>query len=67
MSNITKFATCSADRTIRFWNFADPTSSLKQEQLNKLLVRNAYSKDMSKMIYVSNVDPRDPNSQHSQP
>ena len=62
MTNITKFATCSADRTIRFWNFADPTSKLKIEQVNKLFVKNAYSKDMSRMIYVSNVDPRDPNS-----
>ena len=62
LSNITKFATCSADRTIRFWNFLDPSGSLKSEQVNKLLVRNAYCKDMSKMIYVSSLDPRDPQS-----
>ena len=65
MLNITKFATCSADRTIRFWNFVDPSSDLKSEQLNKLLVKNAYCKDMSKMIYVSNVDPRDPANPNS--
>ena len=67
MTNITKFATCSADRTIRFWNFVDPTAEIKSEQLNKLLVKNAYCKDMSNMIYVSNVDPRDPTNPNSSP
>jgi len=23
--NLTKFVTCSSDRTIRFWNFIDPS------------------------------------------
>ena len=28
LEGLTKFATCSADRTVRFWYFADPQSSL---------------------------------------
>jgi hypothetical protein len=68
MTHISKFATCSADRTIRFWNFVDPSGSIKSEKLNKVLVRNAYCKDMSKMIYVSNYDPRgDPSNSNQNP
>jgi hypothetical protein len=62
MLNITKLATCSADRTVRFWNFVDPTSQINSSSLNKLLTRNAYCKDMSRMIYVSNYDSRDTGS-----
>jgi len=49
---ITQFATCSADKTIRFWHYIDMTVSKQQEAL-KQLPRNAYCKDMSKMIYVA--------------
>lgn len=58
MNAITKFVTCSADRTVRFWNFVDPCASLNPSHLNKVLVKNAYSKDMSRMIYV-NCESRD--------
>ena len=46
--------TCSSDRTIRFWHYIDPClPKLKQEEINQSLIRNAYCKDMSRMIYVN--------------
>jgi len=53
MGAITKFATCSGDRTVRFWTFVDPSAELSTQILSKVLVKNAYCKDMSRMIYVS--------------
>lgn len=51
--NLTKFVTCSSDRTIRFWHHIDSTSSAaKQSEITKCLNRNAYCKDMSKMIFI---------------
>lgn len=53
-SGITKFATCSSDRTIRFWHYIDPSlPKTKQDEISNHLVRNAYCKDMSRMIYVN--------------
>ena len=51
--NLTKFVTCSSDRTIRFWHLVDPSlSHQKQSEITQCLARNAYCKDMSKMIFV---------------
>lgn len=53
-TGITKFVTCSSDRTIRFWHYIDPTlPQTKQNELSNLIQRNAYCKDMSRMIYVN--------------
>jgi hypothetical protein len=50
---LTKFVTCSSDRTIRFWHYIDPTAPAnKQNEISKCLARNAYCKDMSKMIFI---------------
>ena len=50
---VTKFATCSSDRTIRMWNFIDPnTSSERQKELQSGLQRNAYCKDLSRIVFV---------------
>lgn len=52
--NLTKFATCSSDRTIRFWNLIDPTiQTQKQAEISQCLAKNAYSKDMSKIIFIT--------------
>ena len=48
-SEITKFATCSTDRTLRFWNFYDYSNST----LQKLVKRNIYCKELEKIIYLS--------------
>ena len=46
--NLTKFVTCSSDRTIRFWNFIDPSvPSQKYREIYECLAKNAYCKDMS--------------------
>lgn len=46
--SLTKFVTCSSDRTIRFWNFIDPTvGSAKYQEIYQCLAKNAYCKDMS--------------------
>jgi hypothetical protein len=51
---VTRFATCSLDQTIRFWNFVDPSiETAEQTEIIKSLTRNAYNKDMSKLIYVN--------------
>ena len=51
---LTKFITCSSDRTLRFWHFVDPTiSSQTQQNIQKGLTKNAYCKDMSSIIYVN--------------
>eukprot|EP00357_Protocruzia_adherens_P030928 CAMPEP_0115043006 /NCGR_PEP_ID=MMETSP0216-20121206/46605_1 /TAXON_ID=223996 /ORGANISM="Protocruzia adherens, Strain Boccale" /LENGTH=1428 /DNA_ID=CAMNT_0002425231 /DNA_START=108 /DNA_END=4394 /DNA_ORIENTATION=+ len=47
-AGLSRFVTCSTDRTIRFWHymegdFRDP---------EKKLPRNAYSKDLTKLLYV---------------
>ena len=46
---ITKFATWSTDKTIRFWNFFDYSDS----KLQKLVNRNIYWKELEKIIYAS--------------
>lgn len=52
--NLTKFATCSTDRTIRFWHHIDTgLSGGKTSEITKCLARNAYCKDMSKIIFIS--------------
>jgi WD40 repeat protein len=48
-SEITRFATCSVDKTIRFWNFYDYSNP----DLQKLVQRNIYCKELEKLIYVS--------------
>lgn len=51
--HLTKFVTCSSDRTIRFWHFIDPDLPEKQQQdLNKNVARNAYSKETSFIVFV---------------
>lgn len=60
---VTKFATCSSDRTIRFWNFIDTTAtSLRQAELGKGLQRNAYCKDLARIVFVepSSLDANEP-------
>lgn len=48
-AEITKFVTCSTDKTIRFWNFYDYYNN----DLQKLVKRNIYCKELEKIIYVS--------------
>lgn len=53
--NLTKFVTCSSDRTIRFWNFIDQNNLPSHKQYSEIyssLAKNAYSKDMSQMIFI---------------
>lgn len=51
---LTRFVTCSSDRTIRFWHFVDPVAKSEQQQaISKALTKNAYCKDMSRMIFVN--------------
>lgn len=46
--------TCSSDRTIRFWNAIDPTIKVaKYQEIYQCLAKNAYSKDMSHMVFVT--------------
>ena len=66
MQAITKIATCSSDRTIRFWTFVDPSAQLSNQSVNKVVVKNAYCKDMSRMIYVSS-ETRDGNGELASP
>ena len=64
--NLTKFVTCSSDRTIRFWHLVDSSLTRQKEQeITQYLARNAYCKDMSKMVFVrgQNVDDELQNSQ----
>jgi WD40 repeat protein len=46
---LTKFATASSDKTIRLWNLfhTDP------RKLEHLVIKNVYSRDLSRIIYVS--------------
>lgn len=46
---LTKFATASSDKTIRIWNLfhTDP------RKLEHLVIKNVYSRDLSRIIYVS--------------
>lgn len=46
---LTKFATASSDKTIRLWNIyhTDP------HKLEHLVVKNVYSRDLSRIIYIS--------------
>ena len=46
---ITRFLTCSTDKTIRLWNLYDYSNS----DLQKLVKRNIYCKELEKIIYVS--------------
>jgi len=54
---LTRFVTCASDRTIRFWHFLDNSSIPSQNRSNvqKGLFRNAYCKDMSKILFVKNI------------
>jgi hypothetical protein len=50
---LTKFVTSSSDRTIRFWHHLDPEmDENRKTEILKLLARNAYCKDMSKIVFV---------------
>jgi hypothetical protein len=50
---LTKFVTCSSDRTIRFWHHLDQSlNPTRQTELTKLLARNAYCREMSKIVFV---------------
>lgn len=52
--SLTKFVTCSSDRTIRFWNTIDPSIKPgKYQEIYQCLAKNAYSKDMSHLIFVT--------------
>ena len=52
--NLTKFVTCSSDRTIRFWNFIDSSvTQQKYQEIYQCLAKNAYCKDMSQMIFIT--------------
>ena len=55
---LTRFVTCASDRTLRFWHFADASAipPKKRQDIQKGLSRNAYCKDMSKIIFVNNSD-----------
>jgi WD40 repeat protein len=54
MDSVTKFATCSSDRTIRMWHFIDPSeSTAKQAEIQKGLQRNAYCKELSHILFVA--------------
>lgn len=57
-AGLTRFVTCSSDRTVRFWHFADTQSmsAASKTRIQKGLYRNAYSKDMSRIIFVKNQD-----------
>ena len=48
--------TCSSDRTIRFWHFIDSgaVKAKNRGQIQQHISRNAYCKDMSKIIFVKN-------------
>ena len=48
--------TCASDRTLRFWHFIDQgaKTGTNQQHVQKGLFRNAYCKDMSKIIFVKN-------------
>ena len=54
--SLTRFATCSGDRTLRFWHFMDQSqrSAATQNLVQKGIFRNAYCKDMSKIVFVNN-------------
>jgi len=56
--SLTRFVTCASDRTLRFWHFIDTQSIASQSkaQIQKGLFRNAYCKDMSKIIFVKNTE-----------
>ena len=57
-SSLTRFVTCGSDRTIRFWHFID-TQCLAFNNKNKIkegLFKNAYCKDMSKIIFVKSAE-----------
>ena len=45
----TRFATCSADKTIRFWHFISQNGVKKK----KPVVRNPFCDDLRKIVYVS--------------
>jgi WD40 repeat protein len=51
---LTRFVTCASDRSIRFWHLMDKASVSNSNKLciQKGLFRNAYCKDMSKIIFV---------------
>lgn len=55
-NGLTRFVTCASDRTIRFWHFVDNSSipSNNRPSVQKGLFRNAYCKDMSKIIFINN-------------
>ena len=57
-SGLTRFVTCASDRTIRFWHFVDSSSvpAASRAKVQKGLFRNAYCKDMSKILFVKNSD-----------
>ena len=52
--SLTKFVTCSSDRTIRFWNYIDSSvPNQKHQEIYQCLAKNAYCKDMSHMIFIT--------------
>ena len=66
--NLTKFVTCSSDRTIRFWHYIDPVATEPQRQIEiqKILARNAYCKDMSKMVFVQENELKDSDAENGE-
>ena len=50
---LTKFVTCSSDRTVRFWHYLDPDlPTIQYNESFKNLARNAYCKDLSSILFV---------------
>jgi len=53
---LTRFVTCASDRTVRFWHFVDSAAvpAASRAKVQKGLSRNAYCKDMSRILFVQN-------------
>ena len=63
--DLTRYITCAGDRTVRLWYFKDQasqsianslTSSAWNQSVGKSVIRNAYCKDMGKILFVKNND-----------
>ena len=46
---VTRFVTCSTDKTVRIWNFYDYADS----DLKTKVKRNIYCKELEKILYTS--------------